>query len=69
MLRIGRISVWVGVLLAATGLITGFALMLSDQSQSARFFLTLIPIGFLLMLTGVVTAFLAQEPEKPRDPE
>ncbi len=33
----------------------------------AKYFLGLIPVGFLGLFTGVVTAFLAAEPRAPQD--
>ena len=69
MLRIGRITTWLGVILTAVGLIAGFGLIWLGQQQTAKIFLMLTPIGFLLLLTGVVTAFLSDETEQPREPE
>jgi len=67
--RLGRITTWLGVLLTATGLIAGFGLIWFGQHQLAKTFLLLTPVGFLLLLTGVVTAFLSGETEKRQEPE
>jgi len=68
-LRIGRIATWLGIILIAVGLVAGFGLIWLGHHQTAKTFLMLTPIGFLLLLTGVVTAFLTDETEKPREPE
>ncbi len=68
--RIGRMTSWLGVIVALVGIIAGFTLIKMGHDQHAKFFLTTVPIGFVLLLTGVVTAFLADDPEGPvRPPE
>ncbi|MGF1547632.1 MAG: hypothetical protein ACFCUG_09915 [Thiotrichales bacterium] len=47
-------------------LVLGFIGMFK-QSDSARFFLMMIPVGFLLLFAGVVTAFMADEPRSRHD--
>ena len=69
MLRIGRITTWLGVVLTTVGLIAGFGLIWLGQETAAKIFLMLTPIGFLLLLTGVVTAFLSDDTGKPSMPE
>jgi CDP-diglyceride synthetase len=67
--RLGRITTWSGVILTAIGLVGGFGLIWLNQHQLAKMFLMLTPLGFLLLLTGVATAFLSGETENRRNPE
>ncbi|HIP68514.1 MAG TPA: hypothetical protein EYH06_07970 [Chromatiales bacterium] len=69
MQRIGRITTWLGIILTTVGLIAGFGLIWLGHHQTAKSFLMMTPIGFLLLLTGVVTAFLSDDTDKPREPE
>ncbi len=67
--RLGRIITWSGVILSALGTIAGLALM-SQQPQMAKFFLMLVPIGFVLLLTGVVTAVMTDSTDNsPVNPD
>ena len=69
MLRLGRITTWLGVLLTAIGLIAGFGLIWFGQHEMAKAFLLLTPLGFLLLLTGVTTAFLSSDTGQHKEPE
>ena len=53
MQRLGVISVWVGILATAVGLIVGFIDLLSGDEAGAGPWLSLVPVGFALMLLGV----------------
>ncbi len=67
--RMGRITTWSGVILATLGTIAGLALMRSNPAL-AKFFLMVVPIGFVLLLTGVVTAVLSDDPSNhPGEPD
>jgi len=51
--RLGVISVWVGILATAVGLIVGFIKLPGGDEAAAGPWLSLVPIGFALMLLGV----------------
>jgi hypothetical protein len=47
-----------GLTLTVAGLLLGFSFLFADQDVWARRFLFTVPIGFLLLFTGVVTVVL-----------
>ena len=49
----------VGLAITAAGLLLGFSFLFSDHDVWARRFLFTVPIGFLLLFTGVVTVVLS----------
>ena len=57
--RAGRIAIYIGIGLVAVGLIVGFTLMFMGNDDQAKFFIGLVPIGFVTLLTGSVTSLLA----------
>lgn len=57
-------GVWLGIALIAAGLLIGFGAMFIDSDSIAVNALGLVPIGFLLLLTGTVASQLAH-PERP----
>ena len=54
MQRLGVISIWVGILMIAVGLIAGFGAMIKDADHIAVNLLTLVPLGFVALLAGTV---------------
>lgn len=52
--RLGTIVLWVAVLLTAVGLTFGFGALMLDADHQAVNLLGLVPIGFILLLTGLV---------------
>ena len=67
--RLGRITTWLGIILASVGVIAGFSLLAANQQAVAKFFLMLTPIGFILLLTGLVTTLMVDKPENPLNPD
>ncbi len=63
MVRVGRYTVYLGILLIAVGLIGGFTALFQDADSLAVNLLILVPLGFVALLTGTVIAQLAT----PRD--
>ena len=57
----GRITVYIGIFLSATGLILGFAAMFIGMDEQAVILLNIIPVGFVLMLAGTVASQLSGE--------
>jgi hypothetical protein len=56
--KFGMFSLYLGLVLGAIGLIGGFGLMFAGSDVWAKPLIAMVPIGFLLMFTGVVTTLL-----------
>jgi uncharacterized membrane protein HdeD (DUF308 family) len=67
MLRIGRYTAYFGGIMTFLSLVIGFTAMFNGAEGMAKFFIMLVPIGFLLLFTGVVTTFLVSTDEQKRD--
>ncbi|MCW9057956.1 MAG: hypothetical protein OQL11_03685 [Gammaproteobacteria bacterium] len=65
MRRFGVISVYAGILLIMVGLIGGFGALFVDADHIAVNLLTLVPLGFVALLTGTVVCQL----NRPRGPQ
>ena len=63
MARVGRYTVYFGIILIAAGLIGGFLALFRDADSLAVNILILVPLGFVALLTGTVITQLAT----PRD--
>ena len=61
--KVGKITLYIGILLIACGIIIGFAAMFSDADSQAVNWLGMVPIGFILMLAGTVATQLS----RPKD--
>lgn len=61
--RMGRLAVYLGILLVAAGLVGGFGAMFLDADDLAVTFLMIVPLGFTALLTGVVLTQLHRPPE------
>lgn len=57
--RFGQIVLIVGLVITIAGLLLGFSFLFADRDVWARRFLFTVPIGFLLLFTGVVTVVLS----------
>ncbi len=55
----GRIAVYVGIALTATGLLIGFGAMFVGKDDLAVTWLSTIPVGFVIMLAGTVASQLS----------
>jgi len=65
--QFGRFSVYLGLVLGVTGLVGGFGLMFAGIDLWAKPLIGLVPIGFLLVFTGLVTT-LVHSPRKTDEP-
>jgi hypothetical protein len=68
--KFGMISLYLGLVLGAIGLIGGFGLMFAGGDTWAKPLIAMVPIGFLLVFNGVVTTLLhspnsGSEPKGP----
>ncbi len=52
--RLGRYAIYLGILLVVAGMIIGFGAMFIDADSEAVVWLGVIPMGFLIMLVGIV---------------
>jgi len=58
MYKLGRYSIIAGIILTVIAMGLGFSAMFREDEEWAKFFLSMIPIGFLLTFTGLVTVLL-----------
>lgn len=59
--RAGVIMVWVALFLTVTGLVAGFGGIALGYDDAGIWWLGLIPIGFALLLAGVVMTQLSRK--------
>jgi hypothetical protein len=62
--RIGRYTVYLGIVLIAVGLIGGFVALFQDADSLAVNLLVLVPLGFAALLTGTVVSQLLAPPDR-----
>ena len=62
--QVGRVTIYIGIILTAIGLIIGFTAMFMDADDVAKMFLGLVPIGFVLLLVGTVSSQLSSRRDK-----
>jgi hypothetical protein len=58
MARVGRYTVYLGIILVAVGLVGGFLALFRDADSLAVNLLILVPLGFAALLTGTVISQL-----------
>ena len=68
MYQLGRIAVYSGIALIAAGLIIGFTALWLDADGQAVNWLAVIPVGFVVLLTGTVMTQLAN-PDREKQPD
>jgi len=49
---------YIGAVVITIGLLAGFYFMFQENDEQAKVFLSLIPVGFLVLFVGVVTNML-----------
>jgi hypothetical protein len=59
--RIGGFAVLGGAAVTVVALIAGFFFLFTDQDTLAKPFLVLVPIGFLVTFTGLVTTVITEQ--------
>ena len=64
MARVGRYTVYLGIVLVAVGLVGGFVALFQDADGLAVNLLVLVPLGFVALLTGTVISQLLTPPNK-----
>ena len=63
MILLGRISFVLGLVLTIIGLVAGFGLLFADIDNWAKFFLMLVPLGFVIGFAGLATHILFEPRE------
>ena len=63
---VGKITLYIGIGLVVLGMLIGFTSMFMDSDNQAKFFLSIIPIGFVLLLTGTVMTQLSEPPDQTK---
>jgi len=56
--KVLNIIPYAGAVVITVGLLVGFYFMFQDNDEQAKVFLSLIPVGFLVLFVGVVTNML-----------
>ncbi len=67
--QLGKVAIYIGIALVVIGLIVGFTTMFMDKDNLAKMFIGLVPIGFILLLTGTVTTQLSAPTANKDKPE
>ena len=58
MLKLGRLAVFAGIALIVVGMVIGFTLLYQEEENAIIWLGTIIPVGFVVLLTGTVTSLL-----------
>ncbi|MGD8484536.1 MAG: hypothetical protein PVJ63_02160 [Thioalkalispiraceae bacterium] len=58
--KIGKITLYIGIVLIACGIIIGFGAMIKNADSQAINWLGMVPVGFILMLAGTVATQLSR---------
>ena len=59
MLKLGRLAVFAGIALIVVGMVIGFTLLYKGEENATIWLGTIIPVGFVVLLTGTVTSLLS----------
>ena len=59
MLKLGRFAVFAGIALIVVGMVIGFTLLYQEEENAIIWLGTIIPVGFVVLLTGTVTSLLS----------
>ena len=60
MLRIGRWTIYSGLVLVIVGIVAGFAAMFNDLDELALVLLALAPVGIFLCFAGLVVLVMLE---------
>ena len=58
--KAGSFAVIAGILLIVIGMVIGFTLLFKEDENAIIWLGTIIPLGFIVLLTGTVTTLLSQ---------
>ena len=57
--KAGKFAVVAGILLIVSGMVIGFTLLFTEGENAIIWLGTIIPVGFIVLLTGMVTTLLS----------
>jgi len=58
--RAGKYAVIAGILLTVSGMVIGFTLLFNENENAIIWLGTIIPLGFIILFTGMVTTLLSE---------
>ena len=58
--KAGKFAVIAGILLTVSGMIIGFTLLFNESENAIIWLGTIIPVGFIVLFTGMVTTLLSE---------
>jgi len=59
--KAGKLAVIAGILLTVSGMVIGFTLLFNENENAIIWLGTIIPAGFIVLFTGMVTTLLSDE--------
>ncbi|MFK5914775.1 MAG: hypothetical protein QM484_10390 [Woeseiaceae bacterium] len=62
--KAGRYAVIAGIILILSGMVIGFSLLFNENENAIIWLGTIIPIGFIVLFTGMVTTLLSDNNDK-----
>ena len=57
--KAGKLAVIAGIALIVLGMVIGFTLLFKEEENAIIWLGTIIPVGFIVLLTGTVTSLLS----------
>ena len=57
--KAGKFAVIAGIALIVSGMVIGFTLLFNKEENAIIWLGTIIPVGFIVLLTGTVTSLLS----------
>ena len=57
--KLGKFAVFAGIALIVIGMVIGFTLLYKEEENAIIWLGTIIPVGFIVLLTGTVTLLLS----------
>ena len=57
--KAGKYAVIAGILLIVVGMVIGFTLLIKEGENAIIWLGTIIPVGFVILLTGTLTSLLS----------
>ena len=58
--KAGKFAVIAGILLTVSGMVIGFTLLFNESENAIIWLGTIIPVGFIVLFTGMVTTLLSE---------
>ena len=58
--KAGKYAVYAGILLTVSGMVIGFTLLFNESENAIIWLGTIIPLGFIILFTGMVTTLLSE---------